>query len=137
MVYFTLQMVTVSQKVESEFKELYIAYIVPLLWTKVILMKLLYTVEILCCILLRLFDRKFSTNLNTVMAWLNSVKLSTLFVFSGSYINIGSRVLIVSKQGRSRCSAVTIAFLMHHLKYTLEASWVHSVWFWVCFQCSE
>ncbi|KAM7413930.1 hypothetical protein PAMA_018969 [Pampus argenteus] len=38
----------------------------------------------------------------------------------GSYINTGSRVLIVSRQGRSRCSAVTTAFLMHHLKYTLE-----------------
>ncbi|XP_028277395.1 serine/threonine/tyrosine-interacting-like protein 1 [Parambassis ranga] len=45
--------------------------------------------------------------------------------FIGSHINMGSRVLIVSKQGRSRCSAVTIAFLMHHLKYTLEEAWNH------------
>ncbi|XP_022594636.1 serine/threonine/tyrosine-interacting-like protein 1 isoform X2 [Seriola dumerili] len=43
--------------------------------------------------------------------------------FIGSHINMGSRVLIVSRQGRSRCSALTIAFLMHHLKYTLEESW--------------
>ncbi|XP_034539974.1 serine/threonine/tyrosine-interacting-like protein 1 [Notolabrus celidotus] len=43
--------------------------------------------------------------------------------FIDSHINIGSRVLIVSRQGRSRCSAVTIAFLMHHLKYTLEEAW--------------
>ncbi|KAM7397527.1 hypothetical protein PAMA_005703 [Pampus argenteus] len=43
--------------------------------------------------------------------------------FIGSYINTGSRVLIVSRQGRSRCSAVTAAFLMHHLKYTLEEAW--------------
>lgn len=45
--------------------------------------------------------------------------------FIGSYINMGSRVLIVSRQGRSRCSAVTIAFLMHHLKYTLEEAWTY------------
>uniref|UniRef100_UPI0037E794FE serine/threonine/tyrosine-interacting-like protein 1 n=1 Tax=Semicossyphus pulcher TaxID=241346 RepID=UPI0037E794FE len=45
--------------------------------------------------------------------------------FIGSHINMDSRVLIVSKQGRSRCSAVTIAFLMHHLKYTLEEAWSH------------
>ncbi|XP_023257390.1 serine/threonine/tyrosine-interacting-like protein 1 [Seriola lalandi dorsalis] len=43
--------------------------------------------------------------------------------FIGSHINMGSRVLIVSRQGRSRCSALTIAFLMHHLKYTLEEAW--------------
>ncbi|KAM9846469.1 serine/threonine/tyrosine-interacting-like protein 1 [Aulostomus maculatus] len=43
----------------------------------------------------------------------------------GSYVNTGSRVLVISRQGRSRCSAVTIAFLMHHLKYTLEDSWKH------------
>ncbi|XP_038563401.1 serine/threonine/tyrosine-interacting-like protein 1 [Micropterus salmoides] len=42
--------------------------------------------------------------------------------FIGSHINMGSRVLIVSR-GRSRCSAVTIAFLMHHLKYTLQEAW--------------
>ncbi|XP_036975579.1 serine/threonine/tyrosine-interacting-like protein 1 isoform X2 [Acanthopagrus latus] len=41
--------------------------------------------------------------------------------FIDTHINMGSKVLIVSRQGRSRCSAVTIAFLMHHLKYTLEA----------------
>ncbi|XP_030294461.1 serine/threonine/tyrosine-interacting-like protein 1 isoform X2 [Sparus aurata] len=44
--------------------------------------------------------------------------------FIDTHINMGSKVLIVSRQGRSRCSAVTIAFLMHHLKYTLEA-WTH------------
>ncbi|XP_044077668.1 serine/threonine/tyrosine-interacting-like protein 1 [Siniperca chuatsi] len=43
--------------------------------------------------------------------------------FIGSHIDMGSRVLIVSGQGRSRCSAVTIAFLMHHLNYTLEEAW--------------
>ncbi|XP_071362538.1 serine/threonine/tyrosine-interacting-like protein 1 isoform X2 [Trachinotus anak] len=43
--------------------------------------------------------------------------------FIGSHINMGSRVLIVSRQGSSRCSALTIAFLMHHLKYTLEEAW--------------
>nr|ACQ58382.1 Serine/threonine/tyrosine-interacting-like protein 1 [Anoplopoma fimbria] len=41
----------------------------------------------------------------------------------GSHINMASRVLIVSRHGRSRCSAVTIAFVMHHLKYTLEEAW--------------
>ncbi|XP_042355814.1 serine/threonine/tyrosine-interacting-like protein 1 [Plectropomus leopardus] len=43
--------------------------------------------------------------------------------FIGTHINMGSRVLIVSRQGRSRCSAVVIAFLMHHLKYTLKDAW--------------
>ncbi|KAI3373911.1 hypothetical protein L3Q82_022486, partial [Scortum barcoo] len=42
--------------------------------------------------------------------------------FIGSHINMRSRVLIVSGQGTSRCSATSIAFLMHHLNYTLEAS---------------
>uniref|UniRef100_A0A671WDB7 Serine/threonine/tyrosine interacting-like 1 n=1 Tax=Sparus aurata TaxID=8175 RepID=A0A671WDB7_SPAAU len=45
--------------------------------------------------------------------------------FIDTHINMGSKVLIVSRQGRSRCSAVTIAFLMHHLKYTLEQAWTH------------
>ncbi|XP_049449045.1 serine/threonine/tyrosine-interacting-like protein 1 [Epinephelus fuscoguttatus] len=44
-----------------------------------------------------------------------------------SHINMGSRVLIVSRQGRSRCSAVTIAFLMHHLKYTLKEAWTYTL----------
>ncbi|KAG7217048.1 hypothetical protein INR49_027587 [Caranx melampygus] len=43
--------------------------------------------------------------------------------FIVSHNNLGSRVLIVSRQGRSRCSAVTIAFLMQHHKYTLERAW--------------
>uniref|UniRef100_A0A3B4FW61 Serine/threonine/tyrosine interacting like 1 n=1 Tax=Pundamilia nyererei TaxID=303518 RepID=A0A3B4FW61_9CICH len=42
-----------------------------------------------------------------------------------SHINMGSRVLIVSKQGRSRASAVAIAFLIHYLKYTLKEAWTH------------
>ncbi|XP_059207865.1 serine/threonine/tyrosine-interacting-like protein 1 [Centropristis striata] len=41
----------------------------------------------------------------------------------GSHISMGSRVLIVSWHGRSRCSAATIAFLMQHLKYTFEEAW--------------
>ncbi|XP_041808946.1 serine/threonine/tyrosine-interacting-like protein 1 [Chelmon rostratus] len=40
--------------------------------------------------------------------------------FIDSHASVGSRVLIVSRWGRSRCSAATTAFLMHHLKYTLE-----------------
>ncbi|KAM8834984.1 serine/threonine/tyrosine-interacting-like protein 1 [Synchiropus picturatus] len=43
--------------------------------------------------------------------------------FIDAYINMRARVLIVSKQGRSRCSAVSIAFLMHHHGYTLEDAW--------------
>ncbi|XP_070774150.1 serine/threonine/tyrosine-interacting-like protein 1 [Enoplosus armatus] len=49
--------------------------------------------------------------------------LERICSFIGSHINMGSRVLVVSRQGRSRCSAVTIAFLIHHLKYTLEEAW--------------
>ncbi|XP_026184495.1 serine/threonine/tyrosine-interacting-like protein 1 isoform X2 [Mastacembelus armatus] len=43
--------------------------------------------------------------------------------FIGSHIHMGSRVLVVSSQGRSRCSAVIIAFLMYHFTYTLEEAW--------------
>ncbi|KAM9332814.1 serine/threonine/tyrosine-interacting-like protein 1 [Pholidichthys leucotaenia] len=43
--------------------------------------------------------------------------------FIDSHINRSSRVLIVSKQGRSRCSAATIAFLMHHCNYALQEAW--------------
>ncbi|XP_020496222.2 serine/threonine/tyrosine-interacting-like protein 1 [Labrus bergylta] len=43
--------------------------------------------------------------------------------FIDSNINIGLPVLIVSEHGRSRCSAVTIAFVMHHHKYTLQEAW--------------
>ncbi|KAF7648748.1 hypothetical protein LDENG_00152340 [Lucifuga dentata] len=46
-------------------------------------------------------------------------------IFIGSHVNKGSRVLICSDHGVSRCSAVAIAFLMHHLKYTLEEAWRH------------
>ncbi|XP_061595226.1 serine/threonine/tyrosine-interacting-like protein 1 [Cololabis saira] len=40
--------------------------------------------------------------------------------FIDSHISVGSRVLVVSSKGRSRCSAATVAFIMHHLKYSLE-----------------
>ncbi|XP_068601084.1 serine/threonine/tyrosine-interacting-like protein 1 [Brachionichthys hirsutus] len=43
--------------------------------------------------------------------------------FIDSQISTGSRVLIVSRQGRSRCGAATVAFLMHHLKYPLQEAW--------------
>ncbi|XP_078122679.1 serine/threonine/tyrosine-interacting-like protein 1 [Sander vitreus] len=49
--------------------------------------------------------------------------LEMICTLISSHINMGSRVLTVSRQGRSRCSAVTIAFLMHHLKYTMEEAW--------------
>ncbi|XP_074528897.1 serine/threonine/tyrosine-interacting-like protein 1 [Halichoeres trimaculatus] len=45
--------------------------------------------------------------------------------FIGSHISTGSRVLIIPRQGGSRCSAVTIAFLMRHFKYTLKEAWRH------------
>ncbi|XP_072231191.1 serine/threonine/tyrosine-interacting-like protein 1 [Leuresthes tenuis] len=51
--------------------------------------------------------------------------LQKICSFVGSHINVGSRVLIISRQGRSRCSAGTIAFLMHHFKYTLEEAWIY------------
>ncbi|MEQ2278214.1 hypothetical protein XENORESO_014397, partial [Xenotaenia resolanae] len=51
----------------------------------------------------------------------------TVCWFISSHINAGSRVLIVSRQGRSRCSAVAIAFLMDHFKYTLEDAWRHMI----------
>uniref|UniRef100_A0A3Q0S0M9 Serine/threonine/tyrosine interacting-like 1 n=1 Tax=Amphilophus citrinellus TaxID=61819 RepID=A0A3Q0S0M9_AMPCI len=45
--------------------------------------------------------------------------------FVSSHITVGSRVLIVSRQGRSRCSAVTVAFLIHYFKYTLKEAWMY------------
>ncbi|XP_016353638.1 serine/threonine/tyrosine-interacting-like protein 1 [Sinocyclocheilus anshuiensis] len=45
-------------------------------------------------------------------------------VFIGSHLNTSS-VLIFSTLGVSRCSAVTMAYLMHHLKYTLKEAWNH------------
>ncbi|KAK2828365.1 hypothetical protein Q5P01_019399 [Channa striata] len=43
--------------------------------------------------------------------------------FIDLHINLELRVLVVSRQGKSRCSAVTIAFLMHHLTQTVEDAW--------------
>ncbi|XP_030602986.1 serine/threonine/tyrosine-interacting-like protein 1 isoform X3 [Archocentrus centrarchus] len=51
--------------------------------------------------------------------------LSLHLLCSGSHITVGSRVLIVSRQGRSRCSAVTVAFLIHYFKYTLKEAWMY------------
>ncbi|XP_048838912.1 serine/threonine/tyrosine-interacting-like protein 1 isoform X1 [Brienomyrus brachyistius] len=44
-------------------------------------------------------------------------------IFIGSYINAGSSVLIFSSRGVSRCSAVTMAFLLHQMKFTLKEAW--------------
>uniref|UniRef100_A0A672NCU7 Serine/threonine/tyrosine-interacting-like protein 1 n=1 Tax=Sinocyclocheilus grahami TaxID=75366 RepID=A0A672NCU7_SINGR len=46
-------------------------------------------------------------------------------VFIGSHLNTSSSVLIFSTLGVSQCSAVTVAYLMHHLKYTLKEAWIH------------
>ncbi|XP_067085043.1 serine/threonine/tyrosine-interacting-like protein 1 [Osmerus mordax] len=46
-------------------------------------------------------------------------------VFIGTRINTGYAVLIFSSHGISRCSTVVMAFLMHHLKYTLKEAWQH------------
>ncbi|KAL1266428.1 hypothetical protein QQF64_002103 [Cirrhinus molitorella] len=45
--------------------------------------------------------------------------------FIGSHLNTSSSVLIFSTLGVSRCCAVTMAYLMHHLKYTLKEAWNH------------
>ncbi|KAJ8275714.1 hypothetical protein COCON_G00074660 [Conger conger] len=45
--------------------------------------------------------------------------------FINTHLNAGSAVLIFSSHGISRCSALTIAFLIHHLKSTLMESWAH------------
>ncbi|CAN9501081.1 unnamed protein product [Ophioblennius macclurei] len=49
----------------------------------------------------------------------------TICCFIESSFEQGSRVLIVSRLGRSRCSAATIAFMIHHFKHTLEEAWQH------------
>ncbi|KAJ8342846.1 hypothetical protein SKAU_G00327740 [Synaphobranchus kaupii] len=46
-------------------------------------------------------------------------------VFIDTHLCAGSAVLIFSSHGISRCSAVTIAFLLHHLKSTLMEAWAH------------
>ncbi|XP_032433181.1 serine/threonine/tyrosine-interacting-like protein 1 [Xiphophorus hellerii] len=47
--------------------------------------------------------------------------------FISSHIDEGSRVLIVSREGTSRCSAVVLAFLIHYFRYTLEESWSYII----------
>ncbi|XP_054902719.1 serine/threonine/tyrosine-interacting-like protein 1 [Poeciliopsis prolifica] len=51
----------------------------------------------------------------------------TICNFISSHIDEGSRVLVVSKEGTSRCSAVVLAFLIHHFRYTLEEAWSYLV----------
>uniref|UniRef100_A0A4W5JCI7 Serine/threonine/tyrosine interacting-like 1 n=1 Tax=Hucho hucho TaxID=62062 RepID=A0A4W5JCI7_9TELE len=46
-------------------------------------------------------------------------------VFIASRLNTGSAVLIFSSHGISRCSAAAMAFLLHHLKYSLGEVWEH------------
>ncbi|XP_016412152.1 serine/threonine/tyrosine-interacting-like protein 1 [Sinocyclocheilus rhinocerous] len=53
------------------------------------------------------------------------VSFERMCVFIGSHLNTSSSVLIFSTLGVSRCSAVTMAYLMHHLKYTLKEAWNH------------
>uniref|UniRef100_A0A4W4GFV8 Tyrosine-protein phosphatase domain-containing protein n=1 Tax=Electrophorus electricus TaxID=8005 RepID=A0A4W4GFV8_ELEEL len=46
-------------------------------------------------------------------------------IFLASRLNTGSAALICSTHGISRCSTLAMAFLMHHLKYTLKEAWGH------------
>ncbi|XP_056592997.1 serine/threonine/tyrosine-interacting-like protein 1 [Triplophysa dalaica] len=45
--------------------------------------------------------------------------------FIDSHLSTSSSVMIFSNHGISRCSALAMAFLMHHLKYTLKEAWNH------------
>ncbi|KAL4660535.1 serine/threonine/tyrosine-interacting-like protein 1 isoform X2 [Arapaima gigas] len=49
----------------------------------------------------------------------------SICAFIGSHFHNGSAILIFSSDGISRCSAVSIAFLLYHLKFTLQEAWVH------------
>uniref|UniRef100_A0A3B3YHR8 Tyrosine-protein phosphatase domain-containing protein n=1 Tax=Poecilia mexicana TaxID=48701 RepID=A0A3B3YHR8_9TELE len=49
----------------------------------------------------------------------------TICNFISSHIDEGSRVLIVSREGISRCSAVVLAFFIHYFRYTLEEAWTY------------
>uniref|UniRef100_A0A3B5MXY1 Rhodanese domain-containing protein n=1 Tax=Xiphophorus couchianus TaxID=32473 RepID=A0A3B5MXY1_9TELE len=54
--------------------------------------------------------------------------MSSFSVFVNAIVNFqGSRVLIVSREGTSRCSAVVLAFLIHYFRYTLEESWSYII----------
>uniref|UniRef100_A0A3Q3WT38 Uncharacterized protein n=1 Tax=Mola mola TaxID=94237 RepID=A0A3Q3WT38_MOLML len=66
-------------------------------------------------------DLKISA-VHCVTGHLRHLKPISYTRYSQSHILRGSRVLVVSREGRSRCSAVTMAFLMYHLAYSLEAS---------------
>uniref|UniRef100_A0A673YZV1 Serine/threonine/tyrosine interacting-like 1 n=1 Tax=Salmo trutta TaxID=8032 RepID=A0A673YZV1_SALTR len=46
-------------------------------------------------------------------------------VFIGSRLNTGSADEIFSSHRISRCSAAAMAFLLHHLKYTIGEAWEH------------
>ncbi|XP_043996620.1 serine/threonine/tyrosine-interacting-like protein 1 [Gambusia affinis] len=51
----------------------------------------------------------------------------TICNFMSSHIDEGSRVLVVSREGISRCSAVVLAFLIHHFRFTLEEAWSYII----------
>ncbi|XP_041948592.1 serine/threonine/tyrosine-interacting-like protein 1 isoform X2 [Alosa sapidissima] len=46
-------------------------------------------------------------------------------MFVGSRLKAGTTVMIFSSLGISRCSAVTMAVLVGHLKYSLKDAWAH------------
>ncbi|XP_051767361.1 serine/threonine/tyrosine-interacting-like protein 1 isoform X1 [Ctenopharyngodon idella] len=76
-----------------------------------------------------MFKKANCTVLHVRIADSPEANLATSFermcVFIGSHINTASSVLIFSTLGRSRCCAVAMAYLMHHLKYTLKEAWNH------------
>ncbi|XP_067255298.1 serine/threonine/tyrosine-interacting-like protein 1 [Chanodichthys erythropterus] len=76
-----------------------------------------------------MFKKANCTVLHVRIADSPEANLATSFermcVFIGSHINTASSVLIFSTLGRSRCCAVAMAYIMHHLKYTLKEAWNH------------
>ncbi|XP_065116599.1 serine/threonine/tyrosine-interacting-like protein 1 [Paramisgurnus dabryanus] len=53
------------------------------------------------------------------------ISFQRICAFIDSHLSTASSVMIFSTYGISRCSAVAMAYLMHHLKYTLKEAWNH------------
>uniref|UniRef100_A0A3P9PKJ2 Serine/threonine/tyrosine interacting-like 1 n=1 Tax=Poecilia reticulata TaxID=8081 RepID=A0A3P9PKJ2_POERE len=54
-------------------------------------------------------------------------KFETICNFISFHIEEGSRVLVVSREGTSRCSTVVLAFFIYYFRYTLEEAWTYII----------
>ncbi|KAG7483823.1 hypothetical protein MATL_G00042390 [Megalops atlanticus] len=75
------------------------------------------------------FDRSTCTILNIPVADSVEADLYGFFervcMFIGTHLDTVSAVMIFSSHGISRCSAMTMAFIMYHLKSSLKEAWTN------------